>query len=164
MALVDSLLRWSVSGCLGSTSLFASGLAALLLLWIVCFPLFLSHFPRVSYITGNAPNLYRFFAKQAPTIRIASIADEANNLPVFCRRTIIFGVETAVPFHPGYYLPLRQRGLAIASAQYSPDLAVVQRCIREQHIDFWLLDRGAFTSRTSPLQPCASTTRIEDSR
>ena len=145
MALVDSLLRRSIDRPPGFTSIFASVFSALLLLWIVCFPLFLSHFPRVSYIAGNAPNLYRFFAAQPPTIRIASIADEANNLPVFCRRTIIFGVETAVPFHPGYYLPLRQRGLAIASAQYSPDLAVVQRCIRDQHIDFWLLDRGAFT-------------------
>jgi hypothetical protein len=145
MALVDSLLRWSVSRASQLSSLFTAALAALLLLWIVCFPLFLSHFPRASYITGNAPNLYRFFAARPATIRIASIADEANNLPVFCRRTIIFGVETAVPFHPGYYLPLRQRGLAIASAQYSSDLAVVQQCIREQHIDFWLLDRGAFT-------------------
>jgi hypothetical protein len=146
MALVDFLLRWSESrGASQLACLFGSGLAALVLLWTVCLPLFLSHFPRANYITGNAPNLYRFFAAQAPTIRIASIADEANNLPAFCRRSIIFGVETAVPFHPGYYLPLRQRGLAIASAQYSPDLSVVQRCIREQHIDFWLLDRGAFT-------------------
>jgi hypothetical protein len=146
IALVDSLLRWSLSRGSRLASVFASVLAALLLVWIVCFPLCLTHFPRVSYITGNAPNLYRFFAAQPPTIRIASIADEANNLPVFCRRSIIFGVETAVPFHPGYYLPLRQRGLAIAGAQYSPDLAVVQQCIREQQIDFWLLDRGAFTS------------------
>ena len=148
IALVVSLLRWPEMRGAKSRTLFAFGafvFAALLLLWIVCYPLFLSQFPRVNYITGKAPDLYRFFAAQPSTIRIASIADEANNLPVFCRRSIIFGVETAVPFHPGYYLPLRQRGLAIASAQYSPDLAVVQRCIREQHIDFWLLDRGAFT-------------------
>ncbi len=141
MALVDSLMRWSMK----RAPKFAFGFAGLLLLWIVCYPLFLSHFPHVGYITGNAPNLYRFFAAQPPTIRIASIADEANNLPVFCRRSIIFGVETAVPFHPGYYFPLRRRGAAIARAQYSPDLATVQQCIREQHIDFWLLDRGAFT-------------------
>ena len=69
-----------------------------------------------------------------------------NNLPSFCRRTIIFGVETAVPFHPAYYLPLRDRALAIARAQYSSELAVVQQCIRDQRIDFWLLDRGAFTA------------------
>jgi hypothetical protein len=147
-ALADSLFRSPKMPAAKFRILFAFGssaFAGLLLLWIVCYPLFLSQFPRVGYITGKAPDLYRFFAAKPSTIRIASIADEANNLPVLCRRSIIFGVETAVPFHPGYYLPLRQRGLAIASAQYSPDLAVVQRCIRDQHIDFWLLDRGAFT-------------------
>jgi hypothetical protein len=149
VVLADSLLRWSEMRAKQSRSLTAFGmstLAVLLLLWIVCYPLCLSEFPQVSYITGKATELYGFFAAQPQTIRIASIADEANNLPVFCRRSIIFGVETAVPFHPGYYLPLRQRGLSIARAQYSPDLAVVQQCIRDQQIDFWLLDRGAFTA------------------
>jgi hypothetical protein len=142
MALLDSFLRWAASRSFRAAPL----LVTIFLLWIVCFPIFLSRFPRVGYIEGNAKNLYQFFAKQPTSIRIASIADEANNLPSFCRRTIIFGVETAVPFHPGYYLPLRDRALAIARAQYSPDLAVVQQCIRDQRIDFWLLDRGAFTT------------------
>jgi hypothetical protein len=145
--LVDALLRLSAARSALVASRFAFAvLSGLLLFWIICSPFFLSKFPQVSYITGNAPDLYRFFAAQPSTIRIASIADEANNLPTLCRRSIIFGVETAVPFHPGYYLPLRERGLAIAQAQYSPDLAVVQKCIREQQIDFWLLDRGAFTA------------------
>jgi hypothetical protein len=147
MAIVDSLLRRSATRLSQSPLRFIPAtLAACLLLWIICFPLFLSHFPRVSYITGKAPDLYRFFAGQPATIRIASIADEANNLPVFSRRSIIFGVETAVPFHPGYYLPLRERGIAIARAQYSPDLAVVQQCIRDHQIDLWLFDRGGFTA------------------
>ena len=141
VALIDSLLRWSQVRTPKSVAVFS----LLLLLWIVFYPAFLSEFPHVGYITGRAPSLYRFFAAQPPTIRIASIADEANNLPTLCRRSIIFGVETAVPFHPGYYLPLRERGLEIARAQYSPDLAVVQKCIRDQRIDFWLLDQGAFT-------------------
>ena len=141
VALVDYLLGRSKTRPSRSSFIFV----ALLLLWIVFYPLCLSEFPRVNYITGKAPNLYRFFTAQPLNIRIASIADEANNLPTLCRRSIIFGVETAVPFHPGYYLPLRERGLEIARAQYSPDLAVVQKCIRDQHIDFWLLDRGAFT-------------------
>lgn len=142
MALSDSFLRWAASRSFKA----APVLVTIFLLWIVCFPIFLSRFPRVDYIEGNAKALYQFFAKQPPSVRIASIADEANNLPSFCRRTIIFGVETAVPFHPGYYLPLRDRALAVARAQYSPDLAIVQQCIRDQRIDFWLLDRGAFTA------------------
>jgi hypothetical protein len=146
LTLIGALCRWSARRSLKPTfGVAGTALAGLILLWIVCYPLFLSRFPRVGYIKGSAPKLYRFFAKQPPSIRIASIADEANNLPALCRRSIIFGVETAVPFHPGYYFPLRERGRAIARAQYSPDLAVIQRCIREQQIDFWLLDRGAFT-------------------
>lgn len=146
VAIADSLLRW----CKAQEARVRSANAALvlttgLLLWIVLFPMFLSQFPRVNYITGAAPDLYEFFAAQSATTRIASLADEANNLPVFCHRSIIFGVETAVPFHRGYYPALHQRGVAIARAQYSSDLALIQRCLRDQHIDFWLLDQGAFT-------------------
>jgi hypothetical protein len=147
MAIVDSLLRWAEARAGRDRPLSAFGgtaFASVLLLWIVCYPLFLSTFPKAGYITGKAPDLYRFFAAQPATIRIASLADEANNLPVFCRRSIVFGVETAVPFHWGYYQPLRQRGLQIARAQYSSDLAVIQQCLRDQKIDFWLLDRGCF--------------------
>jgi hypothetical protein len=141
MACIESFLRWAAS----RSFRVGPAIAALFLLWIVCFPIFLTRFPRADYVQGHADNLYRFFAQQPSAIRIASIADEANNIPSFCRRSIIFGVETAVPFHPQYYQPLRDRGVAIVRAQYSSDLAYVQRCIRDQRIDFWLLDRGAFT-------------------
>jgi hypothetical protein len=142
MALLEAVLRWSAARSLR----FGPLLVVVLLLGIVCHPLFLSRFPRAGYVQGHAANLYHFFSQQSPSIRIASIADEANNIPSFSRRSIIFGVETAVPFHPRYYLPLRDRGVTIARAQYSSDLAVIQQCIREQRIDFWLLDRGAFTA------------------
>ena len=54
-----------------------------------------------------------------PSIRIASIADEADNLPSFCRRTIIFGVETAVhSIQPDHF---RSRSaLAIAARNTVP--------------------------------------------
>ncbi|MEO5717923.1 MAG: hypothetical protein ABIR29_05055, partial [Chthoniobacterales bacterium] len=44
-------------------------------------------------------------------------------------------------------LPLRERGLEIARAQYSRDPAVVRQCLRDQQIDYWLLDRNAFTPK-----------------
>jgi len=141
MACIESFLRWAAS----RSFRVAPGIVAIFLLWIFCFPVFLSRFPRAGYVQGRADNLYRFFTQKPSAIRIASIADEANNIPSFCRRSIIFGVETAVPFHPQYYQPLRDRGVAIARAQYSSDLALIQQCIRDQRIDFWLLDRGAFS-------------------
>ncbi len=123
-----------------------SGVAAVLML-LLAYPLLIPTFPTNSYIQGTAPDLYRFFASQPATIRIASVADEANNLPTFTRRSIVVGAECAVPFHPTYYLPLRERGLQIARAQYSDDPVTVRQCVRDQQIDFWLLDRKAFTPR-----------------
>jgi hypothetical protein len=149
VALVDALMRVASNLRKGRRRLAAVivvGFAILLLSSAVGWPLFLSKFPDARYVIGTQDNLYRFFARQPTTIRIASLADEANNLPAFCRRSIVFGVETALPFHPRYYFPLRQRGIELVRAQYSAELAAVQQCLRQQQISFWLLDRSAFTS------------------
>ncbi|MEO5754873.1 MAG: hypothetical protein ABIR38_09215 [Chthoniobacterales bacterium] len=122
-------------------------LVALTLGVLLAYPVLIPVFPTNSYLEGQAHGLYRFFARQPATIRIASVADEADNLPTLCRRSIVIGAECAVPFHPAYYLPLRARGLQIARAQYSDDPAVVQQCVRDQQIDFWLLERKAFTPK-----------------
>jgi hypothetical protein len=45
----------------------------------------------------------------------------------------------------GYYRQFRQRMLALIRAQYSLDLAAVQTLIQKYGVDFWLLDRAAFT-------------------
>jgi hypothetical protein len=147
LALVDAALLWAETRSerwLFVSAVGAIGLSAVLLGVVAAFPL-LTRFPSSSYIKGTDPDLYHFFARQPATIRIASLSDEANNLPTFCRRSIIIGAECAVPFHPAYYLPLRERGLQLARAQYSADLSVVQQCVRDQRIDFWLLDRSAFS-------------------
>ncbi|CAN5607403.1 hypothetical protein BH18VER2_BH18VER2_00200 [soil metagenome] len=122
-------------------------LVALVLGALLAYPLLIPVFPTNSYLEGKAPGLYRFFARQPTNIRIASVADEADNLPTFSRRSIVIGAECAVPFHPAYYLPLRARGLQIARAQYSDDPAVVEQCVHDQQIDFWLLEGKAFTPK-----------------
>jgi hypothetical protein len=114
---------------------------------MVAYPLIVSRFPCGDYLTGSDPPLYRFFSRQPTTIHIASLTDEADNLPLLCQRSIIIGAECAVPFHPGYYLPLRARGLQVARAQYSADPTILQKCVRDQQIDFWLLDRDAFSRK-----------------
>lgn len=149
VALGDALIRFGrklAKDRRRLAAVIAPGLAILLFCAAVGWTLFLSKFPRAGYVIGAQDNLYRFFAEQPATIRIASLAEEANNLPAFCRRSIVIGVETAVPFHLRYYLPLRQRGVELVQAQYSGDLAVVQHCLRQQQISFWLLDRTAFTT------------------
>ena len=52
-----------------------------------------------------------------------------------------------MPFHPAYYLPLRDRGLQIARAQYSRRPCRPARYVRDLQIDFWLLDRKAFSRK-----------------
>lgn len=115
LALVDAALRWAESRPRVSG---AAALGFIALLGVVTgYPLLLPAFPIGGYIQGTAPGLYHFFANQPTTIRIASLADEAENLPILCRRSIIIGAESAVPFHPAHYLPLCARGLQNARAQ-----------------------------------------------
>lgn len=148
LALVDAALRWAETRSEQRRSfskVAAVGLSSILLGLVLGVPLLVPKFPTASYVKGAHADLYRFFVRQPLTTRIASLSDEANNLPTFCRRTLIVGAECAVPFHPAYYLPLRDRGLQLARAQYSADPSVVQQCVRDQKIDFWLLDRSAFS-------------------
>ena len=144
-ALIDAALRWAEKRARKSWQPAILGLSALLIGGMAGYPLLLPVFPTNSYIKGAESGLYHFFARQPATIRIASLSDEANNLPTFCQRSVIIGEECAVPFHPAYYLPLRDQGLQIARAQYSADPAVLRQCVRDQQIDFWLLDRKAFS-------------------
>ncbi len=142
-ALIDAAARWAAQ----NYSRFELVAPAILFGLLAAYPMFARHFPSAGYSKGSDPALYAFFARQPPDIHIASLADEADNLPILCQRSIIIGAECAVPFHPDYYLPLRERGLQIARAQYSADLPVLQKCLRDQQIDFWLLDRAAFARK-----------------
>jgi len=52
------------------------------------------------------------------------------------------------PYQVGYYRHFCQRTIDLIRAQYSPDLAQVQNLLRTYGVDFWLLDRAAFTTST----------------
>jgi hypothetical protein len=151
VALLDAALRWEAALPKKKSKRDTMMLTVCLLLFalVAGYPLLLPHFPTNGYIQGTDSALYDFFARQPTTIRIASLSDEAENLPTLCRRSIIVGAECAVPFHPAYYLPLRARGLEIARAQYSADPAFLRQCLRDQRVDFWLLDRKAFSRHYS---------------
>jgi hypothetical protein len=95
-------------------------------------------------IEGEVPALYEFFANQPKTIRIASLADEADNLPVFSGRSVLTAREYALPFHTGYYNRMRLRTIDLIRAQYSPNLSELQAFIQTYGIDFFLIQKGAF--------------------
>ena len=124
---------------------FAIGLTALLGATLVFSPFFLEDFLSVGYVTGTVPSLYEFFGQQPKDTLIASLAEEGRNLPTFTKRSVLTAREYAIPFHTGYYAQIRQRTIDLIEAQYSPDLNRVQSFIQKYGIDFWLLERTAFT-------------------
>lgn len=126
-------------------SLISWGLTALIAITLIAYPNSLKNFPWTYYIVGKAPALYEFLQQQPKDITIASLADEANNIPTFAQRSILVGSEYAIPYHLGYYRPFRQRLLELFQAQYSQNLADVQNLIQKYGIDFWLIDKAAFT-------------------
>ena len=106
-----------------------------------------------NWIGGEAPAVYRFLAAQPQDTLIASIAKEADNLPAFSQRSVLFSQEFSLAFHPAYYNQIRQRASDLIRAQYSADPSELQRIIRHYHIDFWLIDRTAFDLNYFQAQP-----------
>lgn len=143
--LLESLLRWtSETGFgMGKTAI-ATATTALLFIAILTAPSTFEQFPKPNYKTGNSPEVYRYFARQPIDISIASLSEEANFIPSFAARSVLVSREVAIPYHLGYYRPLRQRAIALINAQYSPDRSELERVIDEYNIDFWLLDRQAW--------------------
>jgi hypothetical protein len=112
---------------------------------IIGYPSMLRSFPGTDYSFGKVPQLYEFLAKQPKDILIASLAGETDNLPSFTKRSVLVSREYALPYQVGYYKEIRQRAIDLIKAQYSPNLEEVQRFIEKYGVDFWLLEREAFT-------------------
>lgn len=124
--------------------LLTLGFVSLLTVLVFSFPS-LVKFSDTGYKTANALELYEFFAQQPKDALIASFSEEANNIPTFSRRSVLFSSETAVPYHLGFYRQIEQRAVDLMQAQYSQDLAVMQDLIQKYGVDFVLLDSRAFT-------------------
>ena len=150
--MVDAVFRWAeqqASPHSHGRQFLALGSTAMLGAALVLHPVYLQFknipFPRTDYVVGGVPSLYEFFARQPKDILIASLAEEANNLPTFSKRSVLVGREYANPYHVGYYRQISQRATDLIRAQYSQDLSEVRHFIRTYGVDFFLLDRAAFT-------------------
>ncbi|WP_210404671.1 hypothetical protein [Chroococcidiopsis sp. TS-821] len=143
--LLDTLLRRSHKFYPGIFDYIKRTCALIIALILIFYPATLHQFLWTGYIVGNNPILYQFFQQQPTNILIASLANEANNLPTFAQRSILVGSEYAIPYHWGYYHQFRQRTLDLIQAQYSQDLTDVQQFIQKYNINFWLLEKNAFT-------------------
>lgn len=145
--ILDTIVRWAIAHAtqpLGSIMAIAAtgALAAALFL-----PQILSGvWVDTRYKTGEAPQLYEWLARTPKDALIASLSNETDNLPVFAKRSILVGREIALPFHRGYYGQIRQRAIDLIHAQYSADLADLQRFIQTYGVTYLLVDRDAFTA------------------
>jgi hypothetical protein len=148
--LLDAVLGWlrqHGKNRFSKPQLLAMGTTLLIGAGLVFYPSFVKNFPLAGYVVGRVPPLYEFFAQQPKDILIASLSEEANNLPTFSRRSILMGREYYIPYHKGYYQQIRQRFFELIRAQYSQNLAEAQNLIRQYGVDFWLLDREWSTAQ-----------------
>jgi len=147
IVILDAVLRWVKQQAQLSAwrQFLVLGLTALLATVLFCLPHLLKQLPNSNYIVGKVPALYEFFQKQPKDILIASLSPEADNLPTFSRRSILVGWEYAVPYHMSYDRQIRQRATDLIRTQYTPNLAEVQNFIQTYGVDFFMLERAAFT-------------------
>jgi hypothetical protein len=143
--LLDNILRWArqpsllrQSLALASVGIFAAA--------TILFPATWGDFPKTNYIVGRYPSLYQFLAEQPKDILVASLSEEANNLPTFAQRSVFVSWEHSFPYQVGYDEIIRPRVMDLIRAQYSRDLDEVRNFINEYGIDFLLVDSVAFTS------------------
>ncbi len=140
--ILDTILRkikWK-------TANFGVKLILILLTFLaLCYPSLTNRFPITNNIVGKVPLLYEFFAIQPQDTLIASLAEEANNLPTFSQRSILVGSEYLLPYHQKYYAQMQQRTQDLIQAQYSSNPEEVKRLIQTYNINFWMLEKDALT-------------------
>lgn len=117
----------------------------LVIIALVFYPLLLDEFPHSRFVTGKDRSLYEFLAQKPKETLVASLAPQVDNVPTFARRATLAGREYGVPYQVGYYHQIRDRAEQLIQAQYSPDLQPAKDLIQKYGVDFWVLERSAFT-------------------
>lgn len=145
VVLLDAVFRWAEDRSPSSARSLAALCSTVLLAAALASPFVTGNVVDTRYKTGENPQLYEFLARQPGDIVIASLASEAENLPVFARRSILVGREVALPFHNGYYSQIRERVADLVSAQYTADIGELQSFIKKYGVTHLLVDRNAFT-------------------
>ena len=94
---------------------------------------------------GESPAIYQYLVQQPKDIMVASLSDDANNIPAFAHRSILVSEEFAFPYHPYYHREIQQRAKNLIDAQYSTNKETLLSFIDRYNIDYLLLDKTAFT-------------------
>ncbi|GAB4149238.1 MAG: hypothetical protein Fur0046_27860 [Cyanobacteria bacterium J069] len=147
--LLDAGLRWLDNARFrGLPALLLAGGVAAVAASVLFYPRYIEPFPADEFRLGQTPAIYGFLAQQPQDTLIASLEDEADFIPVFSGRSILFGREYAIPYHKAYSQQMRQRAIDLIRAQYTLDPALLKDTIDRYGIDFWLISNTTFRPGT----------------
>ncbi|NJO95595.1 MAG: hypothetical protein HC764_05760 [Pleurocapsa sp. CRU_1_2] len=144
MVLLEAVLSWGNQPTSQVKSIAAQFATALLIILLVGYPLSQDKFLDTDYMIGSYPELYEFIKEQPKDTLIASLSDEADNIASFTNRSVLSSREHAIPYHMGYFQPLRERIFDLIEAQYSPDLALAKDFLKRYGVDLWLIENSSF--------------------
>ncbi|HEX5731209.1 MAG TPA: hypothetical protein VF131_00125 [Blastocatellia bacterium] len=147
VTILDIVIRWATRGRedrIHLRAIIGMTVIAALILMLVIGSISLPDIPQRRFRVGKEAAFYDFFAAQPKDAVIASLDDEADNIPSFSARTVLVAREYALPYHLRYYYQLRERGVDLINAQYTRDLNEVKRFIEKHGVDFIVVDKKAF--------------------
>ncbi|MGF1512438.1 MAG: hypothetical protein ACFB5Z_01900 [Elainellaceae cyanobacterium] len=125
-------------------NLAALGVVGLVGLYSFGYPLLMDEYPNPDYVAAQSTSMYEFLARQPKDALVASLSDQANNIPALAKRSVLSSSETANPYHLGYYRQIQARTEDLMAAQYSVTPSVVRDFVETYGVDLWLVDANAF--------------------
>jgi hypothetical protein len=126
-------------------SFIALGVTIILAIGVIFYPSFLvDEFTSPSYREPKEASLHDFLSQQAKDILIASLSQEADNIPSFAQRSVLIAWEYSIPYQVGYHRQIRQRAMDLIDAQYTQNIQVLRNFIQTYGVDLILLDDNAF--------------------
>lgn len=102
-------------------------------------------FTLQNWRTAQTPAVHQFLAAQPKSALVASLAEEADNVPAFALRSTLVGREFALPYHPSYYQQVQQRAIDLLQLHYSLDPQIMRQVIDRYGIDWIWIEDDAFT-------------------
>lgn len=96
--------------------------------------------PGDFYVAGRYPAIYAYLRQTPPDTLVGALPADSNILPLFGQRAVLTSFEHALPYQPGYYLPLRERTEAFRAAYFAPTLEPLTDVLEGYGVDVVIAD------------------------
>jgi hypothetical protein len=103
--------------------------------------------PGDYYVTGRHPAVYAYLRQTPPDTLVAALPSDGSTLPLFGQRGVLTSYEHLLPYHAGYYDPLRERTDQFRSAFYAASLQPMAEVIRAYGVDVVVADAEVLERR-----------------